>query len=221
MHIPLDDLLQKNHLFPLASRGKLYNAAEHPRHLNRGKLHLLPAVFLVHQGGNIQRFIPDQRKRPGGIHRHRRQYRIYILCKIFIGKFRFLPAQVFVSADDLKTVLAKLGHQGAVVGGILELHQLVNSPVQGRQLLRGSHAGDIRLSVSGIYHVLQRGYPDHKKFVQIGGRDAQKLKPLKKRNILVPGFVQHPMVKQNPAQFPVRIIFRITKINFTHSSLSS
>ena len=122
-----------------------------------------------------------------------------------------------MTAYDLQPVQFQPRHKGAVVSGILQLHHLMYGDVQMGKLLLGRHARNIRLLVFCVYHVLQGSHTDHKKFIQVGGRDAQKLQPLKQGNVLVPGLVQHSAVEQNPAQFPVGIIFRIIKINFTHN----
>ena len=120
-------------------------------------------------------------------------------------------------AYDLQSVQLQLGHQRPIVGGVLQLHQLMDGHIQPLQLLRRRKPCDIRLLVSGIYHILQGRHPDHEKLIQIGRGYAQKFQPLKQRIVLVSCFVEHSSVEENPAQLPIGIIFRIIEIYLAHS----
>ena len=104
MHIPLYDLFQKNDLPFLSCHRKFHNTAEHTGYLYRGKFQLLADLFLAHQGRDVQGLVPDQRKRPGGIHCHRGQHRIHILLKVFVHENSFFLGELLVSAHDHKAV---------------------------------------------------------------------------------------------------------------------
>ena len=213
MHVPLDDLLQEDHLAHLPIGGQLHHPAQDARHLHCGELQLLAYLLLAHQGGDVQGLVPNQRKRPGGVHRHGRQHRIHVLLEIFVHEDRFLLRQVLMPTHNLQTVLFQLRHQRTVVGGVLQLHQLVNRHAQKLKLPPRRQPRYVRLLVLGVHHVPQGSHPDHKEFIQVGGGDAQELQPLKQKCGFVPGLVQHPVVEQNPAQFPVRIKLWIIKID--------
>ncbi len=224
MNIPLYNLLQQDHLqraFPTLFHlpRKLHDPGQHTGHLHRSKFQFLRLVLFFHQGPDVQRLVADQREGPGGIHSHRRQHRVYILFKISVDIRRFLPGQMLMLADHPQSVLFQQRKQAPIISGILEPGQFVDGRVYFFQLLLGRHARNVLLVVSRVHHVLQRCYPHHKKLIQIGCGDTQKFQSFKQGISLVPGLAEHPVVKQDPTQFPVVVIFGVGKVCLCHSSL--
>ncbi len=84
--IALNYLLQQDKgLLPFLAGRNLHNPGKHGRHLHGGKFQFFLFVpLLVEEGGNIQGFIADQWKRPGSVHRHRGQHRVYRFLKITV-----------------------------------------------------------------------------------------------------------------------------------------
>ena len=75
------------------------------------------------------------------------------------------------------------------------------------QLFFRRHAGP---AVPGICirmsHVKQASYPDHKKLIQIAGKDRYKFHPLQQRHTLILCFFKDSLVKLQPGKFPVLCI---------------
>ena len=59
-----------------------------------------------------------------------------------------------MTSDNLQPVLLQFGHKRTIIGGILQIHQLMYGHIQARELLLGRQAGDIRFLVPGIHHIL-------------------------------------------------------------------
>ena len=165
--------------------------------------------FSLEEGADVQALVPDKGEGPGVVHGHGSQHGKDFVFKKLLNKFLFFFCQVFITADDLQTILFETGHQLLIVGRILPLHKLMGLRQEGIELLLGCHAGNIPLFISRIDHILQGCHPDHKKFIEVGGRDAQELEALKQGIVLVSRLAQTSPVKFEPAQFPVLIILRI------------
>ena len=225
IQILLDDLLQKQEGVALILlRRDRHQTGQARRNLDRGKLQLIllalslqqpgAVILSADQSGDIQRLVADQRKRPGRIHSHRRQYRIYLLGKIAVHINALLLIQILVSSDQTDSLFLHNRQKGAIKHGILLIHQFSGTLVNCLQLLCRSKTSQILFRVTGILHILQRSYTNHEKLIQVRGSDADKFQPLQYRKILVSGFIQNPLVKLQPAQLPVLKIFRIPEFTF-------
>ena len=85
VNVALDDFFKQCHtLFPVRSVRKPDNPRQYRRYLYRCKFSFALFALLGNQCADIQCLIANQRKRPGGIHRHRRKHRIDRLLKILI-----------------------------------------------------------------------------------------------------------------------------------------
>ena len=153
-HMPLDNLFQKNQPDRLAVPLHLIDSRQHGGHLHRGKFQLLVALFLLQQSRNVQRFIADQRKRPGRVHRHRRQHRVHRFHKVPVHAGRFLLRQILIPGNHMDSVLFQRRKQGNIVGMILGIHQLMHRFSDQLQLLRRLHPRNVRLMISGVDHIL-------------------------------------------------------------------
>ena len=54
-----------------------------------------------------------------------------------------------------------------------------------------------------VRHIEQAAHTDHKKLVQITGKDCNKFQPFQKRYCDIPCLFQHSLVKFKPGQLPV------------------
>ena len=153
VHIAFDHFLQQNDLRPLLRRNR-HKAGQDARYLYGGKFQFSPAVLLLHQRPQIQGFIANQRKRSGGIHRHRRQNRIDVIRKIPVHIGRFLFAQILVMSDNMQPVFQKMRQERTVVYGILLFHKRMRLLIHLRKLFRGGHARNILFLIPGADHIL-------------------------------------------------------------------
>ena len=151
-YVSLYDLLQQDD-HPLPLGGDLHDPGQHAGHLDHGKVQLILFLFLFHQSRDVQGFVVDQRERPGGIHCHGSQHRIYIVPKIPVHIFSLLLCQILVSDDNLQAVLLQLRHQGTVVGGVLKSHQVVGFLLYFFQLLFRFKTCQIRFGVACMDHI--------------------------------------------------------------------
>ena len=113
-------------------------------------------------------------------------------------------------------MLAQHGKQGPGIGRILKTHQLMGFLADLIQLLLSCQTCNVLLGITCVYHIFQRRYADHEKFIQIGSRNTQKFQSLKQRNVLVPCLAQHSFIESQPGKFPVSVIFSFGKICLFH-----
>ncbi len=84
-----------------------------------------------------------------------------------------------------------------------------NLLVNGSQLLFGRHAIGAALNYAAFHLPLKPGYSNHKKLVQVGAQDGEKLYPLKQRVLVVLSLLQHSFLEGKKAEFPVNVESRI------------
>ncbi len=175
-----------------------------------------PRIRLARQKcGDVQRLVPHKRKRPRGIHRGGREDRKNLFFKIPADEGLFLLRQLLI-LDRLEVrLLLQRGNQHAPVRRILQVHKLMCGGQHSLQLRAGRHAGDIRLAIARVLHILQTGDTDHEKFIQIGACDRQEFKPLEQLIVPPPRLSEHPLVKLQPGKLPVDVISRISPVGFS------
>ena len=171
MYVALYHLFQKDQASPLLRRN-LHQTGKDAGHLHRGKLHLPVAVFLRHQGHQIQGLIADQRKRSGGIHRHGREHRIDAVRKVTVHIRRLLLRQILMVGNDAQPVRRKLRQKGTVVSIVLLVHKLMRLLIHPLKLLRRRHSRNVTLLIARVHHILEGRHPHHEELVQIRRRDT-------------------------------------------------
>ena len=136
------------------------------------------------------------------VHHLGREHRLDLLLEVLLPEVLLFLVQLF----KIQALVA-LFFQGRRQ----LVHDFVALFLQGRrlghdgsQLLLGGHVGFILgfiLLQQGL--IVQRTDPDHEKLVQIAAVDPGKFQLFGQRNVLILGKGQHPLVKIQPAQFPV------------------
>jgi hypothetical protein len=61
--------------------------------------------------------------------------------------------------------------------------------------------------------LLQAGHAHHKKLVQVGAHNCEKLHSLQQRVALILGFFQNPVLKLKQAEFPIDVILRAVQLD--------
>ena len=94
-----------------------HHSWKHRRNLHCGKIDLFFAflrIFFGKKCSDIQCLVSDQRKRPGGIHRHRRKNRIYIVLKILVHELFLLLGKCLMLKNHMKSGLLQGRNQRPV-----------------------------------------------------------------------------------------------------------
>jgi hypothetical protein len=61
--------------------------------------------------------------------------------------------------------------------------------------------------------LFQSRYPYFKKFIKVGGNDAEKFEPFQHRDRGIPSLVEHPLVELKPTQFTVDVKFGLGQLH--------
>src|SRR5699024_10956607 len=60
----------------------------------------------------------------------------------------------------------------------------------------------------------QTSHPDHKELVQVAGKNRDEFQTLQKGDGVVPGFLQHPAVEAQPAEFTTLGVYVLAGVFF-------
>ncbi len=115
----------------------------------------------------VERFIAHQRKRSRRIDGHRCENRINLFAVILLDERLFFRRKVFILLYDESCLLFQSRNQHAIVSRILQADEIVRSLKNRLELLRCRHAGDVRLLVARMLHVLEACDTDHEELIEV------------------------------------------------------
>ena len=164
----------------------------------------VPFLLVFQQDAQVNLFVPQEREGMAVIHNLRAQDREQLALEVF------LPEPLIFFGDLVKVHLPvavlSQGLQSLVIVLVAVHLQLSRLGHDGIELFLRGHIGFVLrlfLFAFEVGPLLQGANAHHKELVQVGPVNGQKFQLLRQRDVLVLAQHQDPLVKIQPAQFPV------------------
>ena len=180
----------KQPLFATNTGGHLHQTRQGTRQLhNRHLIGATKSIATFEAHHHVQRFIGNLRERMRRIQCHGHQQRLDGLLKVAIHPTALRRCAGLVM-DDANARRGKCWHQSVVVERVLARHQLLRFAQQGQAI--GHVVDALRLGIDG--HDV-RGRAHLKKFIEVGGNNAQIAQALQQGYIFAPRPRHHALVE--------------------------
>ena len=196
--VVLDEIVQKDEVLGARARKQRHETGQsawnrdHAEHRAGGSL-----AFAAKQESQAERFVEHPRKRMRGIDRNRSEQRIHFALVIEQG---MLPGCLvhLVPLEHADAIFVEGGTQIFGPATVLVAHEPVHVLDDEIERLLRRQAIEARLRVA-VFNALQdAGYADFYEFIEIAGRDGQKLHALEQRVRLVLRLFEHPAIETQP-----------------------
>ncbi len=210
MNVGAHDVFEKRERQAGCRTDRLGNRDEtrqHVGHLDAGELR---PITVPHDHREVLTEVRDQRERMAGVERERCENRPHFS--------REIPAQILsnlrspIGGFEQRHLFSGEQRPKLVPDDDLILKHAYGPAAHGLELLL--RVVTVRRDVfDPLTQLLQRGGDaNHEEFVEIGGRDRQKLHALEQGMGAVPSLAQDTLVELEPAQFPVDVQGRTLEV---------